>query len=146
MVWVLSIMLRLLPFQHSGCCWLVLVLVTRMFSEAMLELVPMSVVAWRGRVTMVSDNNLLLPPPYTEISRSANTNIIQTLEVLSYQQTRGSLSKWESVKLGWDSTNYYYVLVISTSLSQQFLIWFSCSIKYQTTKLHHDRNWPFYSC
>ena len=51
-----------------------------MFSEAMLELVPMSVVAWRGRVTMVSDNNLLLPPPYTEISRSANTNIIQTLE------------------------------------------------------------------
>ena len=59
---------------------MVLVSLTRMFSEAKLELVPMSVVAWRRRATMVSDNNLLLPPPYTEISRSANTNITQTLE------------------------------------------------------------------
>ena len=41
--------------------------------------VPMSVVAWRRRTTMVSDNNLLLPPPYTEISPHSNTNIIKLL-------------------------------------------------------------------
>ena len=48
---------------------------------------------------MVSDNNLLLPPPYTEISRSANTNIITTLERFSYQDTDllSLLSKSESV-------------------------------------------------
>ena len=51
----------------------------RRLSEVMVELVPMSVVAWRRRATMVSDNNLLLPPPYTEISPHSNTNIIKLL-------------------------------------------------------------------
>ena len=41
--------------------------------------VPMAEVAGGGRGTMVSDNNLLLPPPYTEISPHSNTNIIKLL-------------------------------------------------------------------
>lgn len=39
----------------------------------------MAEVAGGGRGTMVSDNNLLLPPPYTEISPHSNTNIIKLL-------------------------------------------------------------------
>ena len=72
-------MLRLVTSGQDVVRWC-FVSARRLLSEVLVELVPMSVVAWRRRTTMVSDNNLLLPPPYTEISRSANTNISQTLE------------------------------------------------------------------